>query len=360
MSVYVGRWDCPTCGTRAIPGPETRCPNCHASRPPNVRFYLPDDAELLDSEEARKAAASGPDWICGHCQTQNKAIHTDCQACGNPRDELSEDVALQERQYSSEEVPVGSFAPKRTLHPSEKQPKKRKSRWGLRGVLMLAALFFGGWILLQTFPKHVQVKVVGFEWQRSIQLEHREVVKKEAWSTPNGAFEVESFKAIREYRQVLRGYEKRTRKVKVQTGTERYVCGKIDKGNGYFVDKYCTRPVYSYRTETYDEPVYDKVPVYGTKYRFKVWEWVQRPTNVIKAGGKNQEARWPEDQRLKQSKEWRAGPKKAVYYLTVQESNGQKHREKVDFAYWDKLQQGQSIGAKKAYIIGTWYGLDRR
>lgn len=359
MAVYEARWDCTSCGTRAIRGPLTRCPNCDSPRPKDVRFYLPEDSEEVNDEKHKEAAHGGADWICSHCQSQNKASETECHACGNVRDESSEDVNLTERTYAPGEVPQESFAPKRTLHPSE-QPQKKKKRGsrGFRTILMAAAVLFGGWFLLRTFPNKVQVEVTTFHWERQIQLQHREVVSHEDWSTPGGAFDIESFRAVKSYKQVLRGYETRTRKVKVQTGTERYVCGKIDKGNGYFVDKYCTRPTYEYRDETYEAPVYDKVPIYATKYRYKIHEWVSRDANIIKAAGKDHDPRWPEDSRLRQSDEWRAGPKDATYEITVRESNGSTHREKVPEKTWINLNQGQKITARKAYILGTWYGLE--
>jgi len=361
MSVYVGRWDCPTCGTKAIAGPETRCPNCGSSRPKNVRFYLPEDAEMVDDEARIKEARAGADWICGHCGTQNKAADTACKACGNERDESSQDVALSEREYGLDELPTGSFAPKRSVHPLEEQQKRpKKRRAGIRFILLIGLVLFGGWMLLKSFPKTVEVTVSSFEWKRSFQLEHYETVGKEAWSVPNGAFDVSSFRAIKSYKQVLRGYETKTRTKRVQVGTERYVCGKVDKGNGYFVDKYCTRAVYENRQETYEEPVYDQVPVYATKYKFKVKEWVSRKSNLLTSSGKNQEAKWPTDVRLNSPKEWRSGQKKGNYYLTVKEDNGTAHREEVSYDYWQKLKKGQRIKAKKAYVIGTWYGLERK
>ena len=359
MAVRVGRWDCTSCGTKGIYGPETRCPNCGAPRPQDVRFYLPDDAEVLADAESLRKAQAGADWICGHCRTQNKATETRCHACDNPRDDSSEDVALEERTYGLDEVPTDSFAPKRTLHPDEvaaRRPPRRRSPF--RWVLFAGLALLAGYLLLRTFPRTITVTVEQFAWERQIQMLHHEAVQKEAWSVPSGAFEVSSFQAVRSYNKVLRGYETRTRTVRVQVGEERYVCGKIDKGNGYFVDKYCTRPVYENRQETYEEPIYDQVPVYDTKYRFKVMEWVTHEKNLLKTSGKDHEARWPDLTRYQGQRDWKEGPKAATYSIVVREDDGDTHRETVGPRFWEGLSQGQGLRAKRSWLFDMYYGLD--
>ncbi|MCB0838989.1 MAG: zinc finger Ran-binding domain-containing family 2 protein, partial [Bacteroidetes bacterium] len=89
MAVRVGRWDCDVCGHIGNYGPHTKCASCGASRPANVKFYLPKDAEIVTDKEQLKEARAGVDWICGHCYSQNKAKDTVCNSCGNPRDESS-------------------------------------------------------------------------------------------------------------------------------------------------------------------------------------------------------------------------------------------------------------------------------
>jgi hypothetical protein len=322
-----------------------------------VRFYLPEDADALTDEQQLSEAQAGADWTCGHCATHNKAGDTRCVACDNPRDDQSDDRTLVERSYDLDALPLDSIAPKRTLHPDEQAPKPPRRRRPGSIILWLILLIGGAWLGLRTFPHHIKVEVSGFAWERQTQLLHREVVQKEDWQAPSDAFDVESFRAIRSYQQVLRGHETRTRTVQVKVGTERYVCGKIDKGNGYFVDKYCTRPVYENREETYEAPVYEQVPVYGTKYRFKRREWVAHQEHILRASGQDQQAYWPEDSRLSQPDQWKAGSQQASYRLTVREPNGREHVETVEADLWRQVKPGQQLPAKKAYVLGTWYGL---
>jgi len=321
-----------------------------------VRFYLPDDAEIVTDEDKLREARAGADWICGHCRTQNKASESRCHGCDNPRDEASEDAGLSERTYGMDEVPTDSFAPKRTLHP-DMAPPQRKGK-PMRWVILAGLALFVGVLVLGALPRRISVTVEQFSWERQIQMLHHEAVSREDWHTPSGAFDVESFQAIREYKQVLRGYETRTRTVQVKVGEERYVCGQIDKGNGYFEDKYCTRPIYENREETYQEAVYDQVPVYATKYRFKVMEWVPHERHLIKAQGKDHEARWPDVSQYEGQSDFRRGARKETYTIVVREEGGATHQEAVGPKFWESLSKGQTLQAKRAWLFNNYYGLE--
>jgi hypothetical protein len=321
-----------------------------------VQFYLPDDAELVEDEQRLNEARAGADWICGHCETQNKAAETECHGCGNPRDELSKDVNLQEREYAQGETPTAGRARSRTVHPLESAPVRRSSG-RFRSILVAAALLGGALLLLRMFPRSIEVEVKQFRWERTLQMLQYEPVAREDWSTPPGAFDVSSFQAVREYRRVFRGYETRTRQVRVQVGTERYVCGQIDRGNGYFEDRYCTRPVYETRNETYQEEVYDQVPVYATKYRYKVLDWVEKPENLLKSAASSHDPQWPAPARS-DPKQWKEGAKTEAYYVSVAERNGTLHEEQVGPQFWAGLREGQPLKAKRAWIFGWYYGLD--
>lgn len=363
MAVRVGRWDCDTCGHRGILGPETRCTNCGASRPQNVKFYLPTDAEIIDDEARLRAARAGADWICGHCTGHNKAVDELCHSCGNPKDDLSEDVDLQTREYGMHEIPIEGR--KKSEEAGERYRAARLAQKGERfekfdvikkyGIIGFILFLIVGYGLLSSFPKSIDVEVTGFRWERSIQFERYEAVQKEDWNTPNGAFDVSSFRAIHHYNKVSRGFETRTRQVKVKVGEERYVCGKRDLGNGYFEDKYCTRPVYENRTEKYREEVFEDVPVYRTKYRFKIMEWNRKNEYKRQTAAKDHNPQWAE---LPGSeKEWRAGPREQAYYVIVKESGGKQHEEKIGGNFWVGLNEGQKLPAAKMRLIGTYKGI---
>lgn len=365
MAIRVGRWDCPTCGHKGNLGPETRCKNCGAPRPEKVKFYLPEDAEVVEDEKRRREAQAGVDWVCGHCAAQNKAGDTLCYSCGNPRDAASEDVDLEQVEYDTEQVPrqgpgleEAAGEQYRRARIRTEAASKRKRRRGLLGLILSSPILAGIlFFLLKSFPQTVDVEVVGFIWERSIQFEHYEAVQEEAWEVPSQAFQVSSFKAIHHYDKVFRGYETRTRDVRVKVGEESYVCGQRDLGNGYFEDRYCTRPIYETREETYKAEVYEDVPVYATKYRYTIMRWVRKQAYFRKISGTDQQARWPEAPTQGDPDTWRQGPKDAVYYVTVLENDGDKHTEEVGYQYWQARSLGEKLPAEKSRLMDIYYGL---
>lgn len=355
MAIRVGRWDCSTCGTTGVLGPETRCPNCGAPRPPDVRFYLPEDAEVVQDAARTAQALAGADWICGHCRAQNRAAQSVCTGCGNPRDESSRDAALQVREFSPHELPrtAAGVAPARPLHPDLVPPQKgRHARQLLIALLGLAAAIF----LAGRIPKSFPVQVSAFRWERSIQMEHYEWVTHEDWQTPAGARNVSAFQAIHHYDQIFRGYETRYRTVQVAVGTETYVCGSQDMGNGYFQDRYCTRTVYESREEPYQEAVYESVPVYATKYRYEVMEWVAKPAYLLQAAGEDQRAKWP-THAPPDPNNWREQKRTAAYFVQLQDKRGRSYTEQVGPQYWQTLRTGQELKGRKSWLFGGWWGI---
>ena len=366
MAIRVGRWDCKVCGHKGNLGPDTNCINCGASRPADVKFYLPEDAELVEDEKKIREAKAGADWRCGHCGSHNKAKTKICHACGNPKDDLSEDIELKTITYQPEAVPTeglkkedeaGEKYRRARIESHEKQKKKRRK--GILGFILssplLAAILF---FLLRTFPQTIDVEVVGFEWYRSIQFEHYEAVQEEAWQLPQGAKNAKSFRAVHHYDKVFKGYETRTRDVRVKVGEEKYVCGQKDMGNGYFQDVYCTRPIYETRQETYQAKVYDDVPVYKTKYRYEIMRWVAKDAYRKTLEVANHSPRWPEPPSSTNPDRWRERGKEAHYRVVVLEKDGDKHSEEIPFSLWERLQTGQELKAKKSRIMDIYYGLD--
>ena len=149
--------------------------------------------------------------------------------------------------------------------------------------------------------------------------------------------------------------ETRYRDVRVQVGTETYVCGKVDMGNGYFQDRYCTRPVYTTRSEPYQHTVYRDVPIYATRYSYKLMEWVLKPAYALRAEGDDHKARWPEPPASLQNEDWRKGQSEGRYSVRV--VAGKEYTEEVGARYWEGLRLGNEIPAKRAWLYGAWYGL---
>lgn len=339
MAIRVGRWDCPACGRIGNLGPEQNCNGCGRPRGPEVRFYLPEEAEVLTGETEIKRAQSGADWTCDYCGTGNVKDASNCRSCGNAR--TDEDQSLSVTTYDRENVPASGadFQKTQSAAPPAFLPKKKKSPRVVWGIVAAAMILFC--ILL--IPRPMDLTVSGHQWERTIEIEHYCLMRHEDWSVPPGGTTLRSFRAVHHHDQVLDHYETKTRMVRVKTGEEKYVSGRKDLGNGYFEDVYSTRPVYDEKEEQYQDPVYRDVPVYQTKYLYQIYEWVKDRTSTAK--GQDQNPRWPEG--APQRKDWRDGAKKERYLLSVQDQKGKQYQLKTGFDRWNQLTVGATVRAKK-------------
>ena len=347
MAVRIGRWDCDTCGQTGILGPETKCTSCGAPRPDNVQFYLPEDAEEVTDEKKIEEAHAGADWVCAHCSSHNKAWETSCQSCGNPK-------AVKEDGDKDLEEKVEYFnQPKKAAS----QPKKGQSKlvkFFLRGFAAIV-IFLVGFFVLASFDKEIEVTVKEHGWERTIQMEEYKEVVEEDWKLPANASVISSERAIHHYDKNLIGHETRTRDVQVKVGEEKYKCGQVDKGNGYFVDKYCTKPIYETRTETYEEPIYEKVPVYQTKYKYSVMKWLE--INPLVAQGKTKNEAWPKPSSAQEGNRFREGEKKERYYFVLKVPDNKDEIEDVSYEFWKKVPEKGRLKATKSFVFGFYKGL---
>ena len=109
----------------------------------------------------------------------------------------------------------------------------------------------------------------------AIRSYYDKLVTEEDWSLPQGSVKLGEFRAVHHYDKVPDGYETKTRQVQVKVGEKKVKVGVKDLGNGYFKDIYENRPVYETKTETYRETKYRDVPVYMTKYKYKMMKWIE-------------------------------------------------------------------------------------
>lgn len=361
MAVRVGRWDCTYCGHKSNPGPETKCNSCGAPRPKKVKFYLPDDAEKVTDTERIRQARSGVDWVCSHCSAHNKTWDKQCRSCGNPRSEGDGDTALEQKVYGVDETPSGpgetetapasgeSSSGDDSPRPAYKRPSR--VRKVVAAALILAGLAFG----LTFFNSDIEVEVTGHQWKRTYEISKYVPVEEEDWQVPADGRETASFRAIHHYDKVSKGFETRTRTVKVKVGEERYVSGKRDLGNGYFEDVYSTRPVYEERNETYQEEVFEDVPVCRTKYRYIIYRW--KPDDPMETEGNDQSPYWPDSPLLKDTDHYRITAKIQEYYLVIKDHRDRLHTEKVSFDLWTTTPPGRTLTAVKSTIYNYYKGL---
>ena len=305
------RWLCKNCGAECRGRDET-ChgddgqSGCGHSKPEGVKDYLPENSPYLTDPALIADARSGADWHCDHCSGANKGSvggHpvVSCVHCGNGRDEQDRENAVRdvtgqvlrtaEAATAAEREEKNAAA--RERRESRMPPQMRRAvpdmpeaRGSARpplgmiaafAVLAIAALFLV-WSL--AFARYeVTWKVEEHRWSRNIVTEAYRTLEDEGWDPPADARITDTERRIRTYRDVLVGYEPKTRIVtdKVEYGTEEYDCGTTDLGNGYFEDKICERPTYKevQTTEHYKEPVYEEEPVYDTWHEWEVDRWVR-------------------------------------------------------------------------------------
>ncbi len=335
MAIRVGRWDCNVCGHKGNPGPSLHCESCGAPRPKNVKFYLPEDAEIVKDEEKIKEAEAGPDWICDFCGAHNKATSQVCESCG---------AAKNYQNYVQPSQDVIDFL--------EKNKKKIKNNFKIdkkfKRIALVILLLTIGILLFGSISRKVDVKVEKKIWTKKYEIEKYVKVKKSDWSLPPNAELISKKDAVHHYDEVFDHYEIKTRKVKVKVGEEKYVCGHKDLGNGYFKDVYCTRPVYEYKTETYKEPVYKKIPIYKTKYTFYIWEWQKIKPITISDSNCAVYSLNLNDKNMRKS------DSTTEYYLVIVDDKNLKIKEKVNKSLWDKVKVNDIIKAKKSRLFGLY------
>lgn len=334
MKTYIGLWDCKVCGQKGKSGPETMCDGCGATRPKNVVFYLKENAESTDDDTNIQQAQAGVDWVCGHCRSHNKAWQFACLACGNEKDERSGDVELVESDYDENPVVASPLLP----------PKKKRLIpiwfWVLLIGGSVAYLFYRG--------RTKELVVQELTWEAKVPLQHLELHQTESFNLPPNALNVNSHDVQDGVRQQVIGHTTKTREVRIQTGNEQYVCGKISKGNGYFVDKFCTRPKYGTQTERYEEPQYVSIPIYRKKYFYAINEWVTKET-LTHSGKKG-----VENSLVANPKEgdaiWHLGAVSKSYVVVFKDNSNKTYRKIVPQQQWEKMKEGDKVDEKVALL----------
>jgi hypothetical protein len=346
MAIREGRWDCGTCGSAALLGRDVVCPSCGTPRPQGTRFYLPEDADEIADSERLVQAGGGADWVCEHCASSARASDECCPGCGAPRGTSpTQSVA----DYSLMDVPrggAGGGTERRAFAapPPPPAPAARPSGlrgWAKRGVVAVLALL--GWGYFR--PREITATLAEKSWERSLEIEAYRTVRESGWDVPTGGRPINQYRAIRSYRQELDHYEQRTRTVteQVQVGTRTYTCGQRDLGNGYFEDRTCTEPEYESRSheESYQEPIYRQVPIYGTKYDYDVERWVT-DTVLVAQGTADDPAdadapAWP---RTRQAERLREGDRKEKYVLVFRDDRNRSYQREVPLEQYQALRVG--------------------
>lgn len=341
MGIQEGLWDCPGCeGTNR--GRHLRCQGCGATREEDAKFYLPEgEPDILPDNPVYAVAAGGADWICPYCDTSNRAGNPTCDNCGGGSKEEGSEREVFE--VPPEPKPKEASA---SPTPAPKDPKEKSSCSGCLIKLAIFHLILFAVVAFFGQTHEAKVEVVGHHWIRTLQPEEYRTLHEGSWSNevPSDARNRRQERKIRSYRQVLVRTETKTRRKtrQVQSGTEQYKCGKINMGNGFFKDKYCSRPKYrteSY-TETYQEPIYRDEPVYDTYVNYDVDRWVG--LEKLSREGSDQVPLWPD---YATNSTHRVGPRTEVLTLLLK-GEGKDFRREVSRERFQALAVGTHLKAE--------------
>ncbi len=351
MAIREGKWDCRVCDRKGNRGPDTYCGSCGSPRPDNVEFYLPENAEEVTDELRLKEAQAGADWKCSYCSTQNNAFDQFCVSCGNKRDQSQGDISLKEKEIRFDSVTE--------TEPSAETPAPEKKKTAKKLLYTVAAIFITVLVLfgLSLLKSDIPVKVTGFDYSARISFEEYKLVTEEDWSIPSGAAKLGEYRAIHHYDKIPDGYITKTRQVQVKVGEEKVKVGVKDLGNGYFKDIYENRPVYETKNESYNETKYRDVPVYMTKYKYRIIKWVKENPFDFRGEDKNLSFKTREEE-LKQSPDrFRNVSTDSQFFLTVTDAQGETHRDNVRFETWSQADLNTTLTGEKSTMFGFFYGI---
>jgi hypothetical protein len=354
MAVYVGRWDCDYCGNVGNLGPHIHCSECGSARPADVVFYMPRGIDTEVTDEAELAAAKdGSNWVCAYCSSSNSTGYKACVSCGGLKESSKKDLAVKE--FLEDAVPRSSEPAKKLTTETKPKSKSKGFVSKILAVLTVIAGYFG----LDQITSTIEVPVTTIEWVRNIEIEEFKLIKEEAWDLPKEGKLIRSFEAVHHYDKKIIGYKTRTRTVKEAVGSEEYVCGKRDLGNGYFEDKYCTRTIYENREEQYEEAIYQEFPVNRTKYEYEIYRW--QPYEKYETKGSDKLPKWATlpDFINNDSQKFKIKSKKQAYYFAIKDNKDETRWYKSDFDYWDKeVFISKTLKAEKSMLFGGFKGLE--
>ncbi len=329
--LVMGYWDCPTCGQKKIKGVIRTCPNCAQPRDEHVKFYMDmNNIEYLTEEESAKKG-KGADWHCPYCETLNSALDESCASCGAPREKSEKDYfQIQKEKEVSKPQPVSQNNIKAPSMPDFGKLLK-KMKWGrfLVAALILLAVI---WALM---PKTKQAVVESVHWNNTIEIEKYKEVYENDWNLPSEARLDHTANEIKSYYDKLDHYEtvsyQSYEKVGSHTETE-----YKDNGDGTFTSHSVSVPEYGYVTRTKQEPVYEKIPVYATKYYYYIYKWAHQ--RDVRTEGTTKETYWGE---VKLGENEREGAHTSRYEVTVLDEKKNKSKKyTVNEDIWNQIEVG--------------------
>lgn len=355
-----GYWTCSYCGTKDIGGLTKICPNCGNPQSKGLKFYLKEGSKKYLDSKIAKDYGKGADWVCAYCESFNRYSNKICKNCGAQRAEAESDYfgKKQTSKQSSppckkEEVSDNSYQEYNYMNQNvnhnnyDKEKRYSNKAQNFFGNINLKVLFglLGGataiiaviMLLISIFtPKEYDVQLTNKTWNRSISIQKLITVDENDWSVPPGGRIYDEKQEIRDYDHVIDHYKTKEYKVS-RKEIDHYEYKYSDNGDGTFDEEKV--PVYKtvYDTEYKKVPVYKDVPIYDTKYYYKIDKWFHNRTES--SSGKIDEPYWPEFELGYKEKESGRSETYTIYFETEEKKTFSKN---VSYEKW----QAYSLGEK--------------
>lgn len=322
--IVEGIWDCRYCGTNAIGGLTKHCPCCGHPQDEDVQFYLGEEKKYLEEEVAAQYG-QGADWVCGYCGALNRVHFKYCATCGGAKDSSEKDY------FQAKDQQAARAAAKQTPPPPKKKSK-------LPMILALIAVLLVAFFM---WPRTTASQVQEKSWTRTVDIQVERTVQEDDWQVPDGGRLLSQAQAIHHYNDVLDHYETRTREV-AERVLDHYdtSVSYSNNGDGTFTEVEHQTPVYrtEYHTETYQEPIYVKVPQYATKYTYEIERWFYDRTETASGGA--DEPHWPE---LKLTDKEREAGTTETYTVTATDEKEKSFTFEMSLEKWQGLNLHDSV-----------------
>ena len=346
--IVMGYWDCPICGNKEIRGDVTSCPSCGRARG-DVQFYLKgyaegetvsvDAAENMDavSKEEAEALGDSPDWYCSFCNSLNSDNADTCGNCGASRADSEANYFDMLQKKKEKEAAELAAQP----HTAALRKSNRSRLFIIIAAVVLAIVGLVVWLNAR---KTGDWEVTGLNWVRNVQVEENRLVDESSWSTyPSDAEQVTSRKEIRTYTQQPAGSHEETYYVDVYDHDEIVGYDQRDTGTGGIELVPITERVYRKEARTRTVIDYVSVPVWDTRYYYKVWRWM--PSRTASASGSDHETAWPQLNLAENEREAKDNSRSEVYRITVRSARDANDVAtwRLDEANWMKISTGEVI-----------------
>jgi hypothetical protein len=341
--IVMGYWDCPSCGSKGIPGTTYDCPNCGRQRGKETKFYMKSGP--VEYVAGHKVV--GADWYCEYCGALNSAGKTVCENCGSPKSESKDDYFSlknppkpKQPEPSVHKATAPSFDPLSIIHKVKQSSLAIKL---IAGIILLIIVSN----LISSFiskPRDYAYDVKELTWENSIEIEEYKTFRESDWYLPNGARLVDTNWEIRTYESVLDHYETVTRSRQVPDGGH-YETSYSDNGDGTFTEE--STYVTDYTTEYYeeDEPVYRQEPVYDTKYYYDIDRWVYERTETTT--GKDKNPYWADitlnDKERESGRDSKYTMTGIRHYRSFFKDRTKEETYEIQESWWKQIQNGQTL-----------------